>query len=214
MLATPLNIAIAHDEAFDCYFRDTLDVLESQGARLNVFSPLRSESLPVGTDVVYLGGGSLERHANDLASNVCLKESLWGHVIGGGRIYAECAGLAYLCREMILPGDHSLPMVGLLPAVARRHVCPEPERAVEIVTQRESWLFPSRQSVRGYLNSNWCIEPEGCFAPSPVDAKRNHDLIGDYQIVGSRLRLNFAARPDCLDRFFQPFDRAGLNTVS
>lgn len=33
----PLSVAVAHDEAFSCYFPDTLDVLESQGATVNFF---------------------------------------------------------------------------------------------------------------------------------------------------------------------------------
>ncbi|MCE9545484.1 MAG: hypothetical protein K8T25_08195, partial [Planctomycetia bacterium] len=69
-------IAIAHDEVFDGYFQETLDLLELHGARLEVFSPLRDEALPAGTDVVYIGGGGVEQHAAALAENTCMTLAL------------------------------------------------------------------------------------------------------------------------------------------
>ena len=167
----PLNIAIAHDEAFSCYFPDTFDVLESQGASVNVFSPLRSESLPIGTDVVYLGCGNLDRHISELAANVCMKESIWSHVVSGGRVYAESAGLAYMCRELLMPCGRRWPMVGLLPALARLNPQPAPDHAVEINTARGSWLFPSHERVRGYLDSKWIIHPDGCLCSLVSEAE-------------------------------------------
>ncbi len=209
-----LNVAVAHDEAFSCYFPDTFDVLESQGATVNFFSPLRSETLPSKTDIVYIGCGQMERFASELAANVCIKESLWNHVISGGRIYAESDGLAFCCREVVMPGGVHWPMAGLLPALARCNPRPAPDRAVEVNTASGSWLFPCRQTVRGYLSSKWIIHPDGYLIPLVSEAEHSHDLVGDYQIVGSRLHLNFAAQPDSLDRFFQPCRRARLNTVS
>ena len=59
--AAKLTVAIAYDEAFNRYFQDTLDLLELRGASIVDFSPLRDESLPHGTDLVYLGCGHPER---------------------------------------------------------------------------------------------------------------------------------------------------------
>ncbi len=209
-----LNVAIAYDAAFSCYFPDTLDVLESQGASVNFFSPLNSESLPPGTDVVYLGCGKLGQYVSELSANVCMRESLWSHVAAGGRIYAESAGLAYLCRELVMPCGQSWSMVGLLPALAHRHPNPAPDRAVEFSTTRGSWLFPSNECVRGYLSNKWIIHPDGSLIPLVSQSEHSHDLVGDYRIVGSRFHLNFAARPDHAERFFQPCRKAHLRPVS
>jgi len=57
----PMVVALAYDNALNCYFPDTLDLLESCGARIVDFSPLRDERLPGGTDIVYLGCGHPER---------------------------------------------------------------------------------------------------------------------------------------------------------
>ncbi len=95
-----LSLAVAYDEAFNCYFPDTLDWLELRGASVVDFSPLREESLPAGTDIVYLGCGQPERHAAALAENHCMKAALRNHLRAGRRIYAEGGGLAYLCQQM------------------------------------------------------------------------------------------------------------------
>ncbi len=210
----PLNVAVAYDEAFSCYFPDTLDVLESLGANVTVFSPLRSERLPARTHVAYFGCGQPEDYVNELAANICLKESLWNHVVSGGRIYAESAGLAYLCREMVMPCGRHWPMVGLVPALARRNPAPGPDRPVEVTPARDSWLFAAGESVRGYLSSQWIIPPDGCLRGLVAEAEHSHDLVGDYQIVGSRIHLNFAARPAYLRKFFLPCRASRLNTVS
>lgn len=53
--AEDLTIAVAYDEAFNCYFPDGLDLLESHGAKVRDFSPLRDERLPPDCQLVYLG---------------------------------------------------------------------------------------------------------------------------------------------------------------
>jgi len=211
--ARPLNVAVAYDDAFRCYFPDTLDVLESQGATVSVFSPLRSERLPDHTDVVYFGCGQPEDYVPELAANFCMKESLWNHVVSGGRVYAESAGLAYLCREIVMPGGHHWPMVGLLPALARRNPAPAPDRPVEVTLARGSWLFAAQERARGYLSSKWIIHPDGCLTGLVSEAEHSHDLVGDYRIVGSRIHMNFAARPAYVRRFFLP-GHGQLNAVS
>ena len=113
-----VTVAVAYDDAFNCYFPDTLDLLELQGATVKVFSPLTDAELPEGTEVVYLGCGHPERCAEALAANRCLVSALCDHVLQGGRVYAEGGGLAYLCEEIATPKGQRWPMVGVLPAVA------------------------------------------------------------------------------------------------
>src|SRR5690606_21378146 len=95
----PLTVAVAYDEAFRCYFPDTLDLLEHLGATVVDFSPLRDEALPLGTDIVYFGCGHPERYAEALASNHCMMLAIREHVCAGRRIYAEGGGVAYLCQH-------------------------------------------------------------------------------------------------------------------
>ncbi len=90
------RVAYAQDEAFGRYFPDTLEALEALGAELVEFSPLRDEALPEGVDLVMIGCGTPDLHAEKLASNLSMMAALRQHVCRGRRIYSEGGGTAYL----------------------------------------------------------------------------------------------------------------------
>ena len=58
--------------------------------------------------------------------------------------------------------------------------------------------------LRGYLNSNWQFEPLGAVQACLSEAGHEHDLVGRYQALGSRMHVNFAAQPEFLPHFVQP----------
>jgi cobyrinic acid a,c-diamide synthase len=199
-----VQVAVAYDEAFNCYFRDTLDLLELRGATVRVFSPLRDECLPTGTDIVYIGCGSPHEHAKALAANHCMLMSLKEHVCSGRRIYAEGGGLAYLCQSVEASDGCRTEMVGALRAIGRRstvRVGPEP---VEVTLAVDSWLGSAGSKLRGYRNGNWTLEPTGCLTRFAKEPDSELDLVGRHQAIGSRLHLNFAAQPALLGGFLRP----------
>ena len=51
------RIAVAMDEIYDGCYPESFDLLEAAGGELCDFSPLRSEAIPDGVDVVYFGCG-------------------------------------------------------------------------------------------------------------------------------------------------------------
>jgi cobyrinic acid a,c-diamide synthase len=212
--SAPLNIAVAYDEAFSCYFPDTLDLLELRGATVRDFSPLRCEGLPADTDVVYLGCGPVEQHAEALAGNHCLKQALRNHVRNRGRVYAEGSAVAYMAQQMVLPDGRPLPMVGALPAVASLNNTPTAPQPVEITLAQHTWLAAQSTRLRGYLNSRWQIEPIGPLKSFAQQPGHETDLIGRHQVIGSRLHLNFAAQADLVQNFFQPHAASLLTGVS
>ena len=93
------RVAYAQDEAFGAYFPDTLETLESLGAELVEFSPIRDETLPESVDLVMIGCGFPDQHADALAANLSLIAALRSHVCRGQRIYSEGGGTAYLGRR-------------------------------------------------------------------------------------------------------------------
>lgn len=199
-----LNVAVAYDDAFNCYFTDALDLLEARGATVVDFSPLREESLPPDTDIAYFGCGHPERYADELSDNHCMKTALRDHLRRGRRIYAEGGGLAYLCQAMQLADGQRYRMAGIFPAVARRNTQPGPAVPVEISLDRANWLGHAGSSLRGYLNPTWDLEPAGPLAGFVADPEHEFDLVGTFQAVGSRVHLNFAAQPEFLHHFFYP----------
>jgi cobyrinic acid a,c-diamide synthase len=199
----PLTVAVAFDSAFNCYFQDTLDLLELRGAKVVDFSPLRDELLPEA-DIVYLGCGHPELEAEALAANHCMLLALRNHVRGGRRVYAEGGGLAYLCEHLETPKGELVPMLGVLPAIARLSRQRTPVQPVEVTLAKDNWLGAADTPLRCYFNSTWCIEPTGPMGELLKETGREQDLLGQFQVVGSRIHLNFAAQAGVLANFFRP----------
>jgi cobyrinic acid a,c-diamide synthase len=201
---SPLAVALAYDDAFDCYFPDTLDLLESRGATILDFSPLRDERLPPGSGLVYLGCGRPELYAAELSQNHCMNLALRNHLRGGGRIYAEGGGLAYLCQQIEIAEGDLWRMVGIFPANAKLSGSPGPPTPVEVTLDRESWLGPPGTRLRGYRNPRWQLQPVGPLTGCLAEPDHRYDLVKSCRAIGSRLHLNFAAQPNLLWHFFQP----------
>lgn len=107
------RIGIIKDSAFQFYYPENLELLQSNGAELVFISPLTDESFP-DIDALYIGGGFPETHAELLAGNIKFKTRLRKLVNNGLPVYAECGGLMYLGEELILK-ENSYPMAGILP---------------------------------------------------------------------------------------------------
>jgi len=201
---TELTVAIAYDEAFNCYFPDTLDMLEARGASVVDFSPLRDEHLPPQADVAYFGCGHPERHAATLSENHCMAAALRSHVRAGRRVYGEGGGAAYLCQQMETPDGQFKRMVGVLPAVARLNAAPRAADPLELTLSRPNWLGNTGARVRGYQNPSWRLEAAGALMSFAAEPAYQDCLVGSYQAVGSMLHLDFAVQPAILDHFFCP----------
>ena len=209
----PLNIAVAYDEAFNCYFQDTLDLLESRGATIQDFSPLRHEALPPDTDLVYLGCGHAERFAEQLAGNHCMMQSLRAHIQRRGRIYAEGSGLAYLCQQLVLEDGREVPMVGALAAQAQFNPRAATMEPIELTLSHTSWLAEKASQLRGYLNAHWLVEPAGPLRTYAAELEHRTTLVGRSNVFGSCVHLDFAAQPQFMRSFFRPFSGSNMSVV-
>ena len=201
---TKLTVAIAYDEAFNCYFPDFLDLLELRGATIVDFSPLHDEHLPPQTDIVYFGCGHPERYAAALADNHCMFASLRSHLYAGRRIYGEGGGAAYLCREMETPSGEVRRMAGILPAAAHWIAEPTPTAPAEVTLMRANWLGGAGTRLRGYQSSNWKFSAGDKDKNAGRPRIGSGELLGSYAAVGSPIHVNFAAHPECLQHFFRP----------
>jgi cobyrinic acid a,c-diamide synthase len=203
---TRFRVAYAQDEAFGAYFPDTLDTLEALGAELVEFSPIRDESLPEAVDLVMIGCGFPDHHADALADNLSMIASLRSHVCRGQRIYSEGSGTAYLGRSMILDGQQ-FPGAGILPFDAELLPNPRPPSPVTRVLTRDCWLGPKGTVVRGYRASRWKLLPgadplacPNCFGP----LTNQGDITYHHHAIGSLIHLHFGAFPEVVAAFAGP----------
>lgn len=114
-LPTPPRIAIAHDPAFNFYYADNLDLLQTLGAELVFWSPLNDKALPPQIHGLYFGGGFPEVFAAALSHNVAARKAVYQAVLAGIPTYAECGGLMYLSQQISDFAEKRWPMVGVLP---------------------------------------------------------------------------------------------------
>ncbi len=202
------TVAVAYDEAFFGYFPSTLDQLELLGAQVVDFSPLRDESLPPGTEIVYLGCGRPETFARALSENHCMKSALRSHVACGGRIYGEAGGAAYLSQTLETPSGETYGMCGILPSVARFQSADATPEPTEITVVQENWLAAEGTTLRGYRSGRWRFETLGCRLDANHKMCCQPDLLGCNCVVGSLIHFQFSAMPDVFQRFFRPSRRS------
>ena len=106
------TIAVALDNSFNFYYKDNLEALRREGAKLKFFSPVSDSKIPT-CDGLYIGGGFPEVLGNSLAKNSKMKKSIKDLAVNGIPIYAECGGLMYLTKS-IHDGKKKHAMVGLI----------------------------------------------------------------------------------------------------
>ncbi len=200
------RVAYAQDEAFGGYFPDTLETLETLGAELVEFSPLRSESLPKDADLVMIGCGFPDRHAEALASNLSLINALRFHVYKGNRIYSEGGGTAYLGRTMRI-GGRDFSGVGILPFDAELRADPTPPVPVTCKIHCDTWLAPRGTEVRGYYSPRWDLRPTGelCHCAAGFGPLSDvGEFFYHHHAVGSLVHLHLAALPQVVAAFAGP----------
>ncbi len=94
-LAEGKTVAIAHDKAFNFYYRENIEIFEKLGIEIKYFSPLEDVKVPT-CDFVYIGGGFPEIFAEELEKNESIRKSIFDLYENNTPIYAECGGLMYL----------------------------------------------------------------------------------------------------------------------
>ncbi|WP_296443851.1 cobyrinate a,c-diamide synthase [Rhodoferax sp. UBA5149] len=108
------TVAIARDAAFCFIYAANLDCLQALGAQLVFFSPLADSALPA-CDAVWLPGGYPELHADRLAANTSMRDSLAAHVARHKPVWAECGGMMVLFDALVTVDGQSHVQWGLLP---------------------------------------------------------------------------------------------------
>lgn len=142
-----VRIGVMRDRAFNFYYPENLEALEKEGAQL-IFINSFMDRLPE-VDGLYFGGGFPEFFLEDLEKNRELREDIARAIEEGLPVYAECAGLMYLCRSIHWQG-RSYEMVGIIPAEVQLSEKPEGHGYVIVEVIGENPFFPIGLTLRGH----------------------------------------------------------------
>ena len=188
--SSDLRIAIARDAAFGFYYPGDLAALEAAGCQLVEVDTLRDPALP-DVDGMFIGGGFPERHAAALAANRTLRRSIGAAIESGLPVYAECGGLMYLAREIVLEGNRH-PMVGAIAADVRVHERPQGRGLVRL---RETGIGPWSPLAggTGVVNAHefhhGALENCGDLGGFAYEVLRGHGIDGHHDGIVSRNAL-------------------------
>lgn len=141
-----VRIAIARDTAFGFYYPDDLEALERAGADLVAFDAIRDEHLPA-CDGLFVGGGFPETQAAALEANATLRADIRASLAAGLPAYAECGGLMYMCRSIVVDG-FGRDMVGVVPGDAVMCERPQGRGHVQLIETRSA-LWPAVDGIGG-----------------------------------------------------------------
>ena len=142
------RIGIIRDSAFQFYYPENLEGLQSAGAEL-VFLNALSGPFPGDLDALYIGGGFPETQAPALSQNQRFRSALAAAVESGLPVYAECGGLMYLGRNLVYRGD-SYPMLGVLPFTFGLERKPQGHGYTLIRVVQENPYFPVGTVLKGH----------------------------------------------------------------
>ncbi len=142
------RIGIIRDSAFQFYYPENIDALVAEGADLVYISPLRDNRLPA-LDGLYIGGGFPETHVKELSENRAFRDVLKSLAEDGLPIYAECGGLMYLGRQLVMAG-RAYPMAGVLPIVFGFSEKPQGHGYTIVSVEAENPFFAVGTELRGH----------------------------------------------------------------
>jgi cobyrinic acid a,c-diamide synthase len=144
-----LRLGILRDAAFQFYYQENLDALREGGAKLVMINALTAERLPEDLDALYIGGGFPETSARQLADNASFRESVRQAAEQGLPIYAECGGLIFLGRSIIVDGTEH-PLAGVFPVTFAMSRKPQAHGYTAFTVERENPFYPIGTQIKGH----------------------------------------------------------------
>jgi len=146
--ASKPKIGVLRDSAFQFYYPENLEALEQAGGTLVFTSPL-ADKAPPEVDGFYIGGGFPETHARELAESNAYRDKIKALAEAGIPIYAECGGLMYLGRSLLLNGK-TYPMVNLFPMTFDFHKKPQGHGYTILEVETDNPFYPVGMRIKGH----------------------------------------------------------------
>ncbi|MCX8031099.1 MAG: hydrogenobyrinic acid a,c-diamide synthase (glutamine-hydrolyzing) [Thermodesulfovibrionales bacterium] len=143
-----IKIGVIKDSAFQFYYPENLEELKKRGAKIIDIDATSDVSLPE-IHALYIGGGFPETNATKLAQNITFKNSVKDAAECGLPIYAECGGLMFLGKELIINSE-SFSMVGVFPLTFQMKKKPQAHGYTIVEIDRENPFYPKNTVLYGH----------------------------------------------------------------
>ena len=202
-----LRIGIPMDNAFCFYYPENLELLESRGAELVYFSPIKDDALPKDLDGLYIGGGYPELFAEKLSGQKMLRKQIREKAREHMPIYGECGGFMYLCEELIDTEGNRFPMTGCFPFATRMLPRLKALGYREVTFVKDTVIGMRNQVIRGheFHYSEMARLPRAIESVYRVSKRTAADPAREgFQMdrcLGSYIHLHFGSCPDSAERF-------------
>ncbi|GAA1547696.1 cobyrinate a,c-diamide synthase [Actinomadura kijaniata] len=180
-------VAVAGGAAFTFGYAENEELLRAAGAEVVRFDPLRDEALPEGARALVIGGGFPEVYAADLGANEPLRKAVAAF---DGAVYAECAGLLYLAREL-----DGTPMCGVLDEVTATMTPRLTLGYRAAVAVADSVVARAGERVRGHEFHRTATDPPHGATPAWQWSAEGPAGFVRGRCVASYLHLHWAATP-------------------
>ncbi|MFB9758111.1 cobyrinate a,c-diamide synthase [Ectobacillus funiculus] len=156
-----VRIAIAKDAAFNFYYKENLELLQSYGAELVEFSPLKGDVLPSNIHGLYIGGGFPEEFAEELAGQEAVKQSIRIAIENGLPTLAECGGFMFLTEAIEETNGRKHEMVGIIPGSVKMQNKLAALGYREITGAEGNFLLEQGVSAKGHEFHYSVFQPKG-----------------------------------------------------
>jgi len=143
-----VRVGVIRDSAFQFYYPENLEELRKGGAELIEISSIGEKCLP-DVDALYIGGGFPETHAIALSENAEFRSSLRSAIMEGLPVYAECGGLMFLGKGLML-GGRLYPMTGIFPLVFSLEERPQAHGYTIVEVVRKNPFYAEGTILRGH----------------------------------------------------------------
>lgn len=198
-----VKIAVAKDTAFNFYYPENLEIMESKGMEIVYFSPLADEEVPQGVNGLYIGGGFPEEFADKLALNERTRSSVKQAIESGMPTLAECGGFMYLTESIETTDNNKYEMVGVIPGTVQMQTRLAALGYREITGQNSNFLLGDLQAkghefhYSTYQSSG--ATPYAYETTGMRGVKREGYLT--HNLVAGYTHFHFASCPEMVDNW-------------
>ena len=201
-----VRMAVAKDAAFNSYYEENLEILQSFGAELVYFSPMTDTGLPQNIDGLYMGGSLPEEFASQVAQNESMKRSVRQAIEQGIPMFAEGGGFVYLTESLEATDGEKFELVGLIPGEVRMHTKLKAIGYRAIKGCSANFLLGEQQQAKGHEFHYSTFHSDEPFQHAYETSGMRGTKVDGYaekNVVAGFTRFHFATCLDMVQRWIQ-----------